>query len=433
MSVLYYDLSEQFLASGLKFKYYGISRTVMEVGYELARSEADVRFVIFSPGHERFFEVTPRIGADSPTGILDPGLPPEATPIRMRYTFPKPNKLRDLLYPVALWGARMINLRRWRAVPDGLVREVDLNGQRLVSLGRPKIMADYLTVTARAGVSIKLNPLLHDMIPIYEFAHSSQTMFCNNFTHDNHIVIKGSEHVLSNSAFTKAEIERFSASGHLPQVPGVTVVPLSHELRTTDETVVQRGPAEPYVLCVGILTGRKNLECVMEALLHLHTTGRPVPPLVLAGAQRKRTDSYLEQDRFDPIRDRINIVTNPNQAELRNLYKGALALAIPSRMEGWGLPLGEALWLGTPGLASTEAAALKEVGGDLAQYFNPDAPEELAALIDRLQSDPDAYAALKARIAARKDELRSWKDVAYGVLDAVDALEQPREAGTALP
>ena len=418
MAVLYYDLSEQFLASGLKFKYYGISRTVMEVGYELALADADVRFVIFSPAHERFFEITPRIGADSPTGILDPGLPPEATPIRMRYTFPKPNKLRDMTYPVALWAARMINLRRWRSVPAGTAREVDLNGQRLVSLGRPKIMADYLTALARAGVRIKLNPLLHDMIPIYEFAHSNASMFSNNFTHDNHNVINGSERILTNSAFTKAEVERFSASGHLPPVPEVVAVPLSHELRPTDEPVEQTGPDEPYVLCVGILTGRKNLECVMEAMLHLHETGRVVPPLVLAGAQRKRTDSYLEQDRFDPIRSRINIVTNPNQAELRRLYEGALALAIPSRMEGWGLPLGEALWLGTPGLASTQAAALKEVGGDLAQYFDSDDPQALAALIDGLQSDPVGYGALKTRIAAAKGGLRTWKDVAQGILSA---------------
>ena len=419
MATLYYDLSEQFLASGLKFKYYGISRTVMEVGYELACSYADVRFVIFSTAHERFFEVTPRIGADSPTGILDPGLPPEATPIRMRYSFPRPNKIRDLLYPAALWGARRINLRRWRSVPEGTAREVDLNGQTLVSLGRPKIMADYLTALERDGVQVRLNPLLHDMIPIYEFAHSSQSMFSNNFTHDNHIVIRNSERVLSNSVFTKHEIERFSASGHLPPAPQVIAVPLCHELRPTDEPVEQTGPAEPYVLCVGILTGRKNLECVMEALLHLHDTGRPVPPLVLAGAQRKRTDSYLDQPRFDPIRDQINIVTNPNQAELRGLYENALALAIPSRMEGWGLPLGEALWLGTPGLASTAAEALREVGGDLAQYFDPGDPQALAALIDALQSDGDAYAALKARIRDAHGSLRTWKDVAEDVLKAV--------------
>jgi glycosyltransferase involved in cell wall biosynthesis len=145
-----------------------------------------------------------------------------------------------------------------------------------------------------------------------------------------------------------------------------------------------------------------------------------VPPLVLAGAQRKRTDSYLEQGRFDPIRDRINIVTNPNQAELRRLYEGAMALAIPSRMEGWGLPLGEALWLGTPGLASTEAAALKEVGGDLAQYFDPDDPGALADLVDAMQSDSASYATLKTRIAESKGALRRWKDVADDILAATE-------------
>lgn len=424
MGVLYYDLSEQFLASGLKFKYYGISRTVMEVGYELALSDVDVRFVIFSPAHERFFEVFPRIGSDSPTGILDPGLPPEATPMRMRYTFPKPHKFRDIIYPMVFWAARQINKRRWRYVPEDTVREVDLQGQTLVSLGRPKIMADYLTAMDWAGVQIKLNPLLHDMIPIYEFAHSSSKLFSNNFTHDNHIVIRGSERLMTNSAFTKDEIERFSASGHLPPIPPVTAVPLCHELRSTDEPVRRTGPAEPYVLCVGILTGRKNLECVMEALLHLKAMGRPVPPLVLAGAQRKRTEEYLEQERFNPVRDHLHIITNPNQAELRKLYEGALALAIPSRMEGWGLPLGEALWLGTPGLASTEAAALREVGGDLAQYFNPNEPEALAELIDGLQSDPESYAALKARIKGAKCGLRTWKHVADDILVAMGMVKE---------
>ena len=114
----------------------------------------------------------------------------------------------------------------------------------------------------------------------------------------------------------------------------------------------------------------------------------------------------------------MHIVTNPNQAELRRLYEGALALAIPSRMEGWGLPLGEALWLGTPGLASTQAEVLREVGRDLALYFDADDPAALAALIDGLQSDAGAYAALKARIREAHGTLRTWKDVAEGILAA---------------
>ena len=87
-------------------------------------------------------------------------------------------------------------------------------------------------------------------------------------------------------------------------------------------------------------------------------------------------------------------------------------------MEGWGLPLGEALWVGTPGLAST-APALREAGGDLARYFDPASPAELAVLIDQLQSDPADYAALKARIATSRPQLRSWGDVAGDILRAV--------------
>jgi glycosyltransferase involved in cell wall biosynthesis len=258
------------------------------------------------------------------------------------------------------------------------------------------------------------------MIPLYEFSHPSQSMFSNHFTHDNHIVIRSSDLILSNSAFTKADIERFSQTGHLPPVPQVVAVPLSHEFRSTNEPVVKTGPSKPYLLCTSIMTGRKNLECVLDALMHLHETGRPVPPLVLAGALRKRTRKYVKKTRFDPIRAQIHFVVNPNQAELRALYENALVFLMPSRLEGWGLPLGEALWLGTPALAST-APVLKEVAGDLAEYFNPDDPQELSALIDRIQSDPEAYNALKERIEAHHDTLRTWKNVAEDILAAVKA------------
>ena len=168
------------------------------------------------------------------------------------------------------------------------------------------------------------------------------------------------------------------------------------------------------------MTGRKNLECILQAMLHLQATGRPVPMLVLAGAARKRTEDYLELPEFAAIKARVHFVLNPNQAELRTLYSKALALVIASHMEGFGLPLGEALWLGTPGLAST-APALREVGGDLVDYFDPNDPQELAGLIDRLQSDPAAYAALKDKIAQGHASLRTWQNVAADIITAVSA------------
>lgn len=419
MTRFYYDLSELFLA-GQKFKYYGISRTVMEVGYELAQSPADVGFVVFSPGHGHFFEIFPRIGRVSPNGILDPGLPGEATPKRMRLSFPRPNVVRDAFYPLLLKVVQQVNRRRWRVVPEGAARAVNLDGQTLVSLGRPKIMADYLLALERRGERPQFVPLLHDMIPLHEIAESRQSIFSSNFAHDNHNVIRRSKALLTNSRFTKDEIESFAARGELPELPPITAVPLAHELRPTGESISKRGPDAPYLMCVGTHTGRKNLECVLAAMMQLSDQGKSVPHLVLAGARRKRAEQYVDRPEFKPIRGRVHQVLNPNQSELRALYEGALALVIPSYMEGWGLPLGEALWVGTPGLSAT-APALKEVGGDLARYFSPDNPEELADQIDRLQQDVADREALRARIVAERGSLRSWGHVADDIVRVVTA------------
>ena len=304
MTAIYFDLSEQFLSNGHRFKYYGIVRTVMEVGYEMAK-DTQVRFVIFSPAHGAFFEVTPRLDDASPTGVMDPGLPPAATPIRLRQSFPTPNRLRDAVFPLVRALARRINLRRWKHVPPGAARPVDLSGQILIALGRSKIMTDYLNDLARNGTDVRMVPLLHDMIPLHAFAHREQRMFTSNFMHDNARVIAHSDLVLTNSAFTRDEVVHFAGKGLFPELPPVVAVPLSHEFRPTCETLNMLIPDAPYVMCVGTLTGRKNLECVMAALMYLHRQGRAVPDLVLAGSRRKRAEEYVAQAWFAPLRDKV--------------------------------------------------------------------------------------------------------------------------------
>lgn len=421
MATIYYDLSELFLSAGSKFKYYGIARTVLEVGYELAHSKADVRFVIFSPAHDRFFEITPRIGAASANGVLDVNLPAGAKPLRIRYSYPKAHALRDALQPLMRKVVQKISLKRWRrSVPDGSARDVDLDGQVLVSLGRPKMLADYLVAMDETGVRPRFFPLLHDMIPLHEYAHPRQSMFARNFSHDNRIVVQHAEKLLTNSVFTKDEIERFSTVGRMCSLPPVVPVPLAQELRKTDEPINLDLPDAPYLLGVGVMTGRKNLECLLQAMQILGASGRPVPNLILAGAKRKRTLEYVNRPEYTPIRDKIQFILDPNHAELSKIYENALALVIPSYMEGWGLPLGEALWLGTPGIAAN-VPALREVGGDLAEYFDPADPQALAAIIDRLNSNPEEYAVLKDKIARGRADLRTWGHVAQDIIAAVSS------------
>ncbi|CUX40350.1 glycosyltransferase family 4 protein [Agrobacterium deltaense] len=419
MTEVFFDLSELFLNSGVKFKYYGISRTVMEVAYELTKLDSRVRYVIYSPYHGRFFEVFPRVGNASPTGVLDHNLPPSATPLRLRQSLFNNNPVKSSVY----WAIRKVvdfrNRRRWATVPDGSAKEVDLSGHVLISLGRPKIMSDYLAALEARGTNVIFVPLLHDMIPLHDFTHRNQFSFPKNFLHDNQVAIKASSLILTNSEFTAREVLHFSEKGVLPPVSKVIAVPLCNELRPTSEPIEKRGPSGRYILCVGIYNGRKNLECVVEAMMSLHERGMDVPNLVLAGARRKRVEKFLKNKRFLPLSTKFHFVLNPNQAELAELYKRAFVLVLPSRMEGWGLPISEALWCGTPALAA-DVPALREAGGDLARYFDPEKPVELADILSQLLANKSEYDVLRAKIADARPVMRTWRDVASGLLQALD-------------
>ena len=141
MTELYYDLTEQFFSSGVKFKYYGIARTVMEVGYELAETSGKTRFVIFSPGHGQFLEVQPRIGSDSPTGLIDTGIALTSRPLRLRQTFPTSNFARDTLHKPVNYFVNRRNIARF-SMDVGEAKPINMHGKVLVSLGRPKLMSD---------------------------------------------------------------------------------------------------------------------------------------------------------------------------------------------------------------------------------------------------------------------------------------------------
>ena len=204
----------------------------------------------------------------------------------------------------------------------------------------------------------------------------------------------------------------------LPKPGPVAVVPLVHQCPDGTEAPEITLPPEPYLLTVGLNLGRKNIGVVFEAMLRLKQRGQAVPALAVAGAVRKRLKRYMQHPKFDPIRDLILTVDNPNQTDLVRLYTGALALVIPSRIEGWGLPAGEAMWCGTPAICST-APVLREVCGNLGLYFDPDDPDELANIVDRLLRDIEFRENVRKQIEEAKPRFRTWKAVTNELLTAL--------------
>jgi glycosyltransferase involved in cell wall biosynthesis len=140
-----------------------------------------------------------------------------------------------------------------------------------------------------------------------------------------------------------------------------------------------------FLLFVGALEPRKNVPALIDALALIHEKHGPIP-LVLAGRSGGDETSVaraIERRRIAAHVRRPGYLTD---LEIRALYRSASVLVFPSLAEGFGLPLLEAMASGLPAAVSG-AAALPEVGGDAALYFNPEDPEDIARTTLRLLDD----------------------------------------------
>jgi alpha-1,3-rhamnosyl/mannosyltransferase len=163
----------------------------------------------------------------------------------------------------------------------------------------------------------------------------------------------------------------------------------------------------PYVLTVATLEPRKNLETLLAAHELL---GEDVALAVVGAAGWGRQP---ELDRPGVVR--LGYVA---EDELARLYRGAAAFAYPSRFEGFGIPIVEAMASGTPCVVSSHPS-LDEACGDAALRADPDSAEDLADGIrsvlrqrDDLRARGLAHAAQFTWRAAGESILRAYEELA---------------------
>ncbi|MDX6486847.1 MAG: hypothetical protein QOF43_2000, partial [Gaiellaceae bacterium] len=167
--------------------------------------------------------------------------------------------------------------------------------------------------------------------------------------------------VLAISERTKADLVRLYG---LPPEK-IVVTPLA-----ADPAFVPGGPREDYVLLSGAIEARKNPLLAAEAAAEV---GRP---LVVVGPERDRALAAELRRRGADVRGFVP------KDELVRLTQRAAALVFPTRHEGFGLPVAEAMACGTPVLATPDPA-VREVGGDAIAYAEgADFPAALARVLE---------------------------------------------------
>ena len=201
-----------------------------------------------------------------------------------------------------------------------------------------------------------------------------------------------------------------------------TPLPLTpHERRRINNIDVT---ANGYILFVSTIEPRKNLPVLLQALRivrdrhpnrHYH--------LVAAGARGWRETPILQQIDHLRLHDAITLLGSVHDDDLHWLYANSRIYANPSRYEGFGLPLLEALACGAPALAS-DTSSLPEIGGDAPHYLPADDPLAWADALELLWDDD----ALRATMAARgpvQAAMFSWQRAATETLQLLNRVAKP--------
>jgi glycosyltransferase involved in cell wall biosynthesis len=214
--------------------------------------------------------------------------------------------------------------------------------------------------------------------------------------------MKRAERVFTVSEWSKREI----AERYRIDPAKIVVTPNGVDPRYTTEGPTEDG--SPYLLFVGAIQARKDPVAAVDALASLGGDLR----LVFAGPDKGDAGAVRERAAERGVAGRIELRGYVTNEALAALYRGAACLVFPSRYEGFGLPILEAMASGTP-VVATASTCIPEVAGDAAVLVVPGDGEALADGIRRALDDRDRLRAAGLARAARFD----WAETARRTLE----------------
>ncbi len=246
-------------------------------------------------------------------------------------------------------------------------RRIDGQGAFYLNVGHTDIdLASLPDWTRRSNV--KPIYLIHDLIPL---THSE---FCRSEAIERHHgrvvnALRSAAGVIANSRATASELEAFGRSNGISMPPITAAWLAGAQLSSPDVVPIRAGG---HFVCVGTIEGRKNHFMLLQVWQRLVARlGHAAPKLVLIG-QKGAEAGHVQNmlDRGKGVRDHVVMLSHCEDAELGHWISSARALLLPSFAEGFGLPVIEAMALGTPVIAS-DLPCFREIGCGIPTLLDP--------------------------------------------------------------
>jgi glycosyltransferase involved in cell wall biosynthesis len=233
--------------------------------------------------------------------------------------------------------------------------------------------------------------------------------------------IHETDHIITVSQFSKREL----MAGYGLSDDKVTVVyngvspdfrPLSNEKIADIRKLFFEG--KPYFLYIGSIHPRKNILTLIRAFEIFKDKTNSDFQLVIVGRPSWYTREVFQSFNKSKWRDEIQMTGFVDAEAARNFIASAHALVYPSRYEGFGLPVVEAMASGTAVICSN-VASIPEVAGDAALYFDPGSADELVTHLITIAEDEELRRKL---IAAGCERIKkfSWDEAARSIYKVLE-------------
>jgi len=208
---------------------------------------------------------------------------------------------------------------------------------------------------------------LHDLIPL------SHPEYCRAGEADKHhrrlrLMLTVGRGIVVNSRSTLVELQDYAREWHLP-TPPCLVAPLAPQ-RFAEPT--KRMLERSYFVILGTIEARKNHLLLLNLWRQFaRDLGKAAPALVIIGRRGWECEQVIDMlERCPELRLTVREFDDCPDDELANWLGHARALLFPSFVEGFGIPLAEALAAGVPVIAS-DLPVFREIAGDIPEYLSP--------------------------------------------------------------